>query len=348
MNEIDVDIDLFKKIQSGKQNMIILKEQNLEKEEDIIIKNEKNSEKILARITGKNEFKTFQDIIKVIPIELLGNIELYKNIRDTIFVYRIQTNIKFDIKAIIKDKKIYELLDFDNLEEIKIGRSISKVFKGRLKKNNQEVIFKVQFLPSRSSLTDEYIRLKWIYNKINSPEVYYWNEEDEDKYLIMELKKGIPAFKFNNIGYRLGKELKKIHSIDISKCEFCNNSTEKLISNFMDKVDNIYPELEKSYPGETKESLIKFIIENEPKDKVLIHGDYSLPNILIDENDIYNFIDLGDISVSSKYFDFYYFIRSLKINKKQDMLKDFLAGYGIENLEGKYLKWMDIIDKSLY
>ena len=38
----------------------------------------------------------------------------------------------------------------------------------------------------------------------------------------------------------------------------------------------------------------------------------------------------------------------LKINKKLEEVEQFKNGYGISNLDEKYLKWMDIIDKSLY
>lgn len=347
MNSIKVKETIFNNIKEAKQNTIVSENENLRNEEKIVIQNETTGEKVLAHITARNIFNTIQDASKVIPYKLLGDISLYENFKNKIAIYRIKIDINTEIKNMIQDNEIYKIIDTNSLEEIKLGRSISKVFKAKMKKNNEEVILKVQYLPSRTSLKEEYERLIWLQDKINSPKVYYWNERNEYKYLIMEYKKGIPAFKYNDIGYKLGVELKKIHSINIEKCEFDNNSVEKLLTNCLEKIEAILPEIQKKYRDETRESIIKFLNENMPKDKVLVHGDYSLPNILINQEN-YNFIDLGDVSISTKYFDFYYFLRSLKINKKEYMLNDFLNGYGIEKLEDNYIKWMDIIDKALY
>lgn len=347
MNSIKVKETIFNNIKEAKQNTIVSENENLRNEEKIVIQNETTGEKVLAHITARNIFNTIQDASKVIPYKLLGDISLYENFKNKIAIYRIKIDINTEIKNMIQDNEIYKIIDTNSLEEIKLGRSISKVFKAKMKKNNEEVILKVQYLPSRTSLKEEYERLIWLQDKINSPKVYYWNERNEYKYLIMEYKKGIPAFKYNDIGYKLGVELKKIHSINIEKCEFDNNSVEKLLTNCLEKIEAILPEIQKKYRDETRESIIKFLNENMPKDKVLVHGDYSLPNILINQKN-YNFIDLGDVSISTKYFDFYYFLRSLKINKKEYMLNDFLNGYGIEKLEDNYIKWMDIIDKALY
>lgn len=347
MNSIKVKDKIFENIKESKQNLIISENANLQNGEKIIIKSELTNDKLYAYITAKNMFNTLEDVLKVFPSKLIGEKSLYQNLKGVITIYRIKIDTNIEIEDLIQDKEIYEIIDINAIDEIKIGRSISKVFKTKMKKNGNEAILKVQYLPSRASLKEEYERLNWLQDKINSPKVYYWNEINEYKYLIMEYKKGKPAFKYDDIGYRLGKELKKIHSIDIKDCKFDNNSTEKLLSNCIDKIEAIFPEIQKKYKNENIKSIINFLIENMPIDKVLVHGDYSLPNILIDNN-TYNFIDLGDASISTKYFDFYYFLRSLEINNKVYMLNDFLRGYGLEKLENKYMKWMDIVDKSLY
>ena len=347
MNSIKVKKEIFDNIKETKINTIISENKNLKNEEEIVIQEEMTGNEIFAHITAKNIFNTLEDALTVIPSELFGDITLYHGVKGKIATYRIKVDTDMKIENLIKDNKIYEIIDLFSTEEIKVGRSTSKVFKTKLKKNNEEAIIKVQYLPSRSSLKEEYERLTWLQDKINSPHVYYWNEKNDYKYLIMEYKKGIPAFKYNDIGYQLGVELKKIHNVDISQCQFNNNSIEKLLSNCLEKIKSIFPEIKKIYRDETINSIVKFLNKNKPKDQVLIHGDYSLPNILID-GETYNFIDLGDASISTKYFDFYYFYRSLKINKKEYMMNEFLKGYGIEKIDYNYIKWMDIIDKSLY
>ena len=162
----------------------------------------------------------------------------------------------------------------------------------------------------------------------------------------MEYKKGSPSFKFDNIGYQLGKALKQIHQVNIENCPFNKYSPEQLLSNFLDKLDSIYPEIQDNYKDETKETVIEFMKENIPIDKVLTHGDYSMPNILINNEEI-SFIDLGELGISTKYLDIYYLMKSLKINKKEKIFEEFLKGYGIDKINNNYIKWVDLIDMSL-
>lgn len=343
----------FMGLKNKTQNMIIIQEE-LDNNEKIYFINQKTKEKMLVEITSKNSFNSLNDVFKIIPYELFGEytsideaLEKIEIDNDKIInVYRI--NHDNDKEIIIKDKNLRELLNLDSLKEINIGRSVSRVFEGTLKNNNKKIILKIQTLNSRNSLKKEYEKIKWLQGKINCPQIYYWSEIGMEKYLVMEFKEGKPSFKFNNIGYHLGKEMRKIHEINIDSCLFYDNEVDILLKNCIEKIDAIFPEIQKNYSYRSIEEVIEFLMENKPNDRVLVHGDYSLPNILIDNDNRYNFIDLGDISISTKYFDFYYFIRSLKINKKTEEIEQFKKGYGISDFEDKYLKWMDIIDKSLY
>ncbi len=353
MKEINLHKNVINRLKNGTQNMVIIQEENISNNEIVFLVDTSTNKKYKAQITSINSFKSIEDVFKMIPLKLFGN---YNNIDELINEIKLDRNknifscrikINKTLKNELLDKELINILDAESLQEINIGRSVSRVWKGK-NKDNKDIILKIQTLPSRVSIKDEYERLKWLEGKLNCPKVYYWNEIDNKKVLIMEFKEGIPAFKFDDIGYDLGRNLKKIHSINIDKCKFNNNSVDILLSNCLDRLDSIMLEINKTYPNEKKERIINFLKENKPTDKVLIHGDYSLPNILIKNKKEYSFIDLGDLSVSSKYFDFYYFIKSLKINKKIFMIQEFLKGYGIEMLNENYLKWMDIIDKSLY
>ena len=88
--------------------------------------------------------------------------------------------------------------------------------------------------------------------------------------------------------------------------------------------------------------------ENIPTDFGFNHGDYSMPNIIVDKNtNIISFIDLGDSGISSMYFDLYYAIKSLKMNKFDSEINEFLEGYGLLELNEDSIKWMTIVDKAI-
>lgn len=62
-------------------------------------------------------------------------------------------------------------------------------------------------------------------------------------------------------------------------------------------------------------SLLKWLEDNIPGyDPVLSHGDYCMPNILVQDSKITGFIDLGETAVSDKYKDIAMCCISLKNN----------------------------------
>lgn len=346
MNKLKIPTKIFNDIKNGMENLIITKEDKLEKEATIKLVDYNTGEEIEAQITFKQKFRTIKEAIENIAITSIKNASEYLDFIGEVTVYRIKTDIEVDIKELIKDSEIYNIIDKNELKELKLGRSDTKVFKTKLKSNYQEVILKIQYTENKNNLKEEYERLKWIEGKLNTPKAYYYNEKDNIKYLIMEYKKGAPSFKFDDIGYRLGKALKQIHQVNIENCPFNKYSPEQLLSNFLDKLDSIYPEIQDNYKDETKETIIEFMKENIPIDKVLTHGDYSMPNILINAGEI-SFIDLGELGISTKYLDIYYLMKSLKINKKEEIFEEFLKGYGIDKINNNYIKWMDLINMSL-
>ena len=346
MNKLKIPTKIFNDIKNGMENLIITKEDKLEKEATIKLVDYNTGEEIEAQITFKQKFRTIKEAIENIAITSIKNASEYLDFIGEVTVYRIKTDIEVDIKELIKDSEIYNIIDKNELKELKLGRSDTKVFKTKLKSNYQEVILKIQYTENKNNLKEEYERLKWIEGKLNTPKAYYYNEKDNIKYLIMEYKKGAPSFKFDDIGYQLGKALKQIHQVNIENCPFNKYSPEQLLSNFLDKLDSIYPEIQDNYKDETKETIIEFMKENIPIDKVLTHGDYSMPNILINDGEI-SFIDLGELGISTKYLDIYYLMKSLKINKKEEIFEEFIKGYGIDKINNNYIKWMDLINMSL-
>lgn len=67
------------------------------------------------------------------------------------------------------------------------------------------------------------------------------------------------------------------------------------------------------------------------KADTLLHGDYCLPNILLDHWHFSGFIDLGNGGVGDRHVDLFWGIWSLQFNLKTDQYRDrFLDAYGRE------------------
>ncbi len=337
-------------IKEGKQVYIITEDDHYNNGDIVLLECELES--IEVEITIKYKYNSLDDCFSLIPYNLFGDFkskedakDYYKNVKN-IIVYRT----KFDNKRLLNselDSDLLELIDLTSINKNTIGHSSSEVYELKLK-DGTKAILKLQYLSGRNSLKEEYERNKWLEGKLNVPKVYYYKELNGIEYYLMEKKDGVSAHKVESFASLVGENLKQIHSIDITNCPFKNNSTDNLLKIAIDKIDIILPTILEIYPEMNKEIIIDFLKNNKPTDSVLVHGDYSLPNILINDNREVSLIDLGDVSISTKYFDLYYLKKSFARNKKIRCFKEFLESYGLSEIDEKSMKWMDIIDKVLF
>ena len=70
------------------------------------------------------------------------------------------------------------------------------------------------------------------------------------------------------------------------------------------------------------------------KNDTLIHGDYCLPNIMLDDWRFSGFIDLGNGGVGDKHIDLFWGAWTLNFNLKTDKYRNrFLDAYGRSDIE---------------
>lgn len=69
---------------------------------------------------------------------------------------------------------------------------------------------------------------------------------------------------------------------------------------------------------------------DEPADTVLVHGDASLPNVLVDQGTVTGYVDLGRAGVGDRYLDLAVVARSLAYNVSPEALGPFFDAYGID------------------
>lgn len=75
------------------------------------------------------------------------------------------------------------------------------------------------------------------------------------------------------------------------------------------------------------------------KQDTFIHGDFCLPNVMLDNWKFSSFIDVGLAGVGDRHIDIYWLLWSLNHNLGTDKYIDyFLEIYGKENIDNKILK----------
>lgn len=83
------------------------------------------------------------------------------------------------------------------------------------------------------------------------------------------------------------------------------------------------------------------------KQDTFIHGDFCLPNVILDNWKFTSFIDLGLAGVGDKHIDIYWALWSLNHNLKTDKYRDyFLNLYGKENYDKEILEIVAKVESS--
>lgn len=323
---------------------------NLEYLETCELINENTNDKLEIQITSVKKYNSLDDVLNIINLENFG---IYEDREDFVkYINKIYGDNEYLVcrikktanKIIIDDKKLLNLIKIETLQQEKLGLSGCLVYRVKTKEN-QDAILKVQNIKGNDTLKEEYDVLKYLKDKMSVANVYYYNLYENKEYLLREYIDGEPLYKSKGFGYKLGQELKKIHEHYNEECQFKKFSVSNLLNNAIEKIDIVYQLRGEYFKDFSKEDLIDFLKENKPNDDALIHGDFSLTNILVN-NGKYYYIDLGNVSISTKYFDIYILKKSLKINHLEEEWKEFLRGYSIDNYNETYMRWMELIELS--
>jgi kanamycin kinase len=212
----------------------------------------------------------------------------------------------------------------------------------RLRSPHGEVRY-LKALPLRTlpSLADEKDRMVWAVSRLSVPQVVDYGTDAAQEWL---LTSGLTGTDATDAGLRsqperliplLADGLRRFHALPIDDCPF-NSSADVLLGRVQQRVDaglvdferEVRPEHGVSTTDEAIARLGRLRPRNE--DLVVCHGDYCLPNVLIDDWRVSGYVDLGRLGVADRWWDLAIATWSVTWNLGPGWEDTFLASYGIE------------------
>jgi aminoglycoside phosphotransferase len=254
-------------------------------------------------------------------------------------------NLPFNLSHILQNQ---------TFEKNITGQSDSEVYRVA----NSDAFLKITNRGASVNLQREKDVLEWLNNKISVPKVLYFEETDENTFLLISEIKGINLADYiKNVKVEealmceLAKSLKQIHSISLIDCPFqqtlevkLQNARENIKNGLVDETD-----FEDENIGKSAERLFDELIESKPnaEDLVFTHGDFCLPNIIVSNKKVTGFIDWELGGIADRYQDIALLFRSFDFNVGDtEQFEDlFCDCYGIEKLDKDKIKFYITLDE---
>ena len=176
-------------------------------------------------------------------------------------------------------------------------------------------------------LETEYNMLRWINQRVPTPEPIYYEAEESMEYLLTSEVSGTPTYQVEPSEREtavkiLSETLKQIHSLDTTGCP---------VSHSIDSWINV---LKKQKIDASSLSDLR------PCEKlVFTHGDYCLPNIIVQDAVLSGVIDWDYAGLADPYVDFVSCMGSIRFNygeEAETLIQVFLETYGVELDQTKY------------
>ncbi len=236
-------------------------------------------------------------------------------------------------------------------QEISIGCSAGSVFR------TEHGYLKIAPLEASISLHAEKERLLWLQGRLPVPQVYYFGSDAVYEYMLTSeiagtmacdhtFKDAMPA-----LIRLLAEGLRTVHAVATAQCPFDQRLDRRLAQAESRVRNGLVDEARLSLRGTNigASDLYAHLLQTRPssEDVVFTHGDFSLPNIIIDSEhaQIAGFIDLGYGGRADRYYDLALACRSLAFNFDQSWIPVLLAAYGLDTVDYQKIAFYQLLDQ---
>ncbi|NHN33384.1 aminoglycoside 3'-phosphotransferase [Paenibacillus agricola] len=189
-------------------------------------------------------------------------------------------------------------------------------------------------LGKKGALEKESRMMDFVSREGLAPKVIAYISDVSEDYLLMEAvtgEDGVSGGHLDNpskLAHVFGEYLRLLHSLPTTGCPYPSRTAEMLA-----EAQNKHADME----------ILKHL-KGSPVDDVIIHGDYCLPNIIMEHYQFKGFIDLGSGGIGDRHYDLYWGLWTLAYNLKTDQYKDtFLDAYGKADINEDRLEFCSVL-----
>ncbi|MEZ4659167.1 MAG: APH(3') family aminoglycoside O-phosphotransferase [Caldilineaceae bacterium] len=245
---------------------------------------------------------------------------------------------------------------YEDFEPIQIGMSGAQTY--RLLDHAGNVCYlKIGPPTGIVGLRDEMQRLQWLAGRLPVPELLAYTEEEGQGYL---LTSGLIGENVADLVAQpntdrarwvtlLAQALRQFHAQPWQDCPFDHRfaamSEMARRHTQLGLVDE--NEFDDIRQGRRSAELLDELAQLAPESEelCLTHGDYCLPNIIVDSDSVTGFVDLGRMGVGDRYRDLALARRSLDYNGCTDLIPLFFQTYGLPTPDDQKLHLYQLIDE---
>ena len=214
----------------------------------------------------------------------------------------------------------------------------------------------------RGELSAEAKLLEWLDGRLPVPKALAFEEDVESASLLMS---PIPGENIADLAERatpaqtecliqlLAEGLQVIHSVDCLGCPqdvTIDSMVQHAIwitkHNLVD-MDDLEDRWRRDSASEILAELLARVpaVKDSAEESVLIHGDYCLPNILVQNGKVSGFVDWGSGGIGDRYFDLALARRSIVRNWDEQWVQPFFDAYGLPEPDEERLDFFELVDK---
>lgn len=217
--------------------------------------------------------------------------------------------------------------------------------------------------PYAHELDEERARLAWLRGRLPVPAVVGWAEDaDGGAWLLLSALPGVMAHEsapdlgdMAAVVRAMAEELRRIHALPVADCPFDYTRDVRLARAAWNITQDIVDvaDVRAIHGAEPPELLARLEATRPaepPEDRVFVHGDYCLPNILLAPDETGNprvsgLLDWGRAGISDRYQDLAIGARTLRHNFGSGWAPLYFAVYGLSAPDQARMAWYEALDE---